>query len=209
MKLGNPMSIPSLILTLKREMVSHHNQCLDPDTPYTLVKDDDPCYEVMSYGQRQAHANIAKTNELGDPLTYAEAMKRSDAVQWEMACEQERKAFEGMGMYSVVPCLQGRKVVGSKWVFHIKHGPDGTIQKYKAQLVARGFMQVESIDYNKTFAPMTKLTSLRMILALANKHDLEVYQIDVKSAYLNGALKEEIYMAPPPGFNIPNKGVVG
>ena len=176
-------------------------------TIHTPVKDDDLRYEVTSYGQRQARANIAKTNELSDPLTYAEAMKRSDAVQWEMACKQERKAFEGMGVYSVIPCPQGHKVMGSKWVFRIKRGPDGTIQKYKAQLVARGFMQVEGVDYDETFAPVTKLTSLRTILALANEHDLEVHQMDVKSAYLNGALKEEIYMEPPPGFDIP-KGMV-
>ncbi len=101
-------------------------------TIHAPVKDNNPCYEVTSYGQRQAHANVAKTNESGDPLTYVEAMRRSDAVQWEMACEQERKVFEGMGVYSVVPYLQGCKVIGSKWVFHIKHGPNGTVQKYKA-----------------------------------------------------------------------------
>jgi len=134
-------------------------------------------------------------------------MRRSDAVQWEMACKQERKAFEGMGMYSVVPHLQGCKVIGSKWVFCIKHGPNGTVQKYKARLVARGFTQVEGVDYNETFAPMTKLTSLQTILTLANEHNLEVHQMDVKSTYLNGALKEEIYMEPPPGFDIP-KGMV-
>jgi len=104
-----------------------------------------------------------------------EAMRMSDTVQWEMACEQERKAFEGMGMYSIVPHLQGHNVIGSKWVFHIKCGPNSTVQKYKAQLVARGFMQVEGVDYDETFAPMTKLTSLQMILTLANEHDLEVH----------------------------------
>jgi reverse transcriptase-like protein len=125
-------------------------------------------------------------------------------VQWEMACEQEKRAFEGMGVYSIVPWPQGHKVVGSKWVFCIKRGPDGTVQKYKAQLVARGFTQIEGIDYDEMFAPIAKLTSLRTILALSNEHDLEVHQMDVKSAYLNGALKEEIYMEPPPGFNLPD-----
>ncbi len=121
-----------------------------------------------------------------------------------MTCKQEKRAFEGMGMYNVIPRPQGHKVVGSKWVFHIKRGPDGTVQKYKAQLVARGFTQIEGIDYDETFTPVAKLTSLRTILALSNEHDLEVHQMDVKSAYLNGALKEEIYMEPPPGFNLPD-----
>jgi reverse transcriptase-like protein len=70
--------------------------------------------------------------------------------------------------------------------------------------VARGFTQIEGIDYDEMFTPVAKLTSLRTILALSNEHDLEVHQMDIKSAYLNGALKEEIYMESPPGFNLPD-----
>ena len=66
------------------------------------------------------HANMAKVDKSNDPKTYSEAMRRSDAVHWEMACEQERKAFKGMGVYTIVPRLQGHKIMGSKWVFHIK-----------------------------------------------------------------------------------------
>ena len=110
-------------------------------------------------------------------------------------------------MYKVVPCPKGRKVVGSKWVFHIKWGPDGAIQKYKAHVVAQGFTQIEGVDYNETFAPVAKLSFLQAILAIAAEHDLEVHQMDVKSAYLNRELEEEIFMEPPPGFNIP-KGMV-
>jgi reverse transcriptase-like protein len=168
------------------------------------IKDDDPCYEVTFYGKQHARANVAKVDKMNDPQTYAEAMRQTDAVQWEMACEQEKRAFKGMEVYSVIPWPQGHKVVGSKWVFCIKRGPDGTVQKYKAQLVARGFMQIEGIDYDEMFTPIAKLTLLRMILALSNEHDLEVHQMDIKSAYLNGALKEEIYMEPPPGFNLPD-----
>ena len=108
-----------------------------------------------------------------------------------------------MGVYKVVPHPNGRKVVGSKWVFRIKRGPDGTIQKYKARIVAQGFTQIEGIDYNETFAPIAKFASLRVILALAAEHNLEVQQMDVKSAYLNGELKEEFFMEAPPGFEIP------
>jgi hypothetical protein len=82
--------------------------------------------------------------------------------------------------------------------------PDGAILKYKAHVVAQGFTQIEGIDYDETLAPVAKLASLRMILALAAELDLEVHQMDVKSAYLNGELKEEIYMKPPLGFDIPD-----
>jgi reverse transcriptase-like protein len=96
--------------------------------------------------------------------------------------------------------------VGSKWVFHIKRRPDGTIQKYKVRVVAQGFTQVENIDYDRTFAPVAKFASLCTILTIAAEEDLEVHQMDVKSAYLNSILKE-IFMEPPPGFDVP-EGVV-
>jgi hypothetical protein len=143
-------------------------------------------------------------------------MARPDATEWELACDDEKRTFEAMDVFEVVPRPKGRKVVGSKWVFHIKRGPDGTIQKYKARVVAQGYTQVEGIDYDETFAPVAKLSSLRAILALAAELNLEVHQMDVKSAYLNGELEEEIYMEPPPGFDVPegmvlklNKAVYG
>jgi hypothetical protein len=89
-------------------------------------------------------------------------------------------------------------------VFRIKRRHDGAIQKYKARVVAQGYTQIEGVDYDETFAPVAKLASLRMILALAAEHDLELQQMDVKSAYLNGELREEIFMEAPPGFDVPD-----
>jgi Reverse transcriptase (RNA-dependent DNA polymerase) len=131
-------------------------------------------------------------------------MARPDAAEWELACIKEKYMFEHMGVFELVPRPADRKVVGSKWVFKIKRGPDGSILKHKARLVAQGFTQIEGIDFDETFAPVAKFASLRTVLALAAKFDLEVHQLDVKSAYLNGDLKEEIFMAPPPGFDTPD-----
>ena len=131
-------------------------------------------------------------------------MARPDTIEWELACENEKRAFENLGVYEIMPRPSDRKVIGSKWVFHVKRGPDGTIQKYKARVIAQGFMQIKGIDYDETFALVAKLTSLRAILAIAAKRDLELHQMDVKSAYLNGNLSNEIFMSPPPGFNIPD-----
>lgn len=89
-------------------------------------------------------------------------------------------------------------------MFRIKRRHDGAIQKYKARVVAQGYTQIEGVDYDETFAPVAKLASLRMILALAAEHDLELQQMDVKSAYLNGELREEIFMEAPPGFDVPD-----
>jgi hypothetical protein len=110
-----------------------------------------------------------------------------------------------MSVYKVVPHPKGKNVVGSKWVFRIKRGPDGAILKHKARVVAQGFTQIEGVNYDETFAPVAKLASLRTILAIAAELDLEVHQMDVKSAYLNGELKEDIYMKPPPGFEVPDR----
>jgi hypothetical protein len=84
------------------------------------------------------------------------------------------------------------------------NGPDGSIQKYKACIVAQGFTQIEGIDYDETFAPVAKLASLRVILAIAAEKNLEMHQMDVKSAYLNGTLTNEIFMTAPPGFPVPD-----
>ncbi len=111
-------------------------------------------------------------------------------------------------MYDIIPRPKGRKIVGSKWVFCVKQGPDGTIQKYKARLVAQGFTQVKGINFNQTFAPVAKFSSLYTIFTLATEHDLEIHQMDVKATYLNADLNEEIYMEAPPGFDIPNGHVL-
>jgi transposase InsO family protein len=174
----------------------------------TPVRDDDPRYAISSYS-RHKPAEHAKSAHLADvdPCTYKEAMSRPDVVEWEVACQAEMHSFEHMHVYEVAPRPKNKNVVSSKWVFCIKRGPDSAILKYKARVVTQGFTQIEGVDYDETFAPVAKLASLRAILAIAAELDLEVHQMDVKSAYLNGELKEDIYMKPPPGFDVP-KGMV-
>jgi Reverse transcriptase (RNA-dependent DNA polymerase) len=138
-----------------------------------------------------------------DPRTYAEAMSHLDAAQWEAACEDEMRSFESMGVYEIAPCPKDRKVVGSKWVFRIKQGPDGSIQKYKACIVAQGFTQVEGLDYDQTFAPVAKFNSFRAVLAIATECNWDIHQMDIKAAYLNGRLEEEIFMELLPSFDVP------
>jgi hypothetical protein len=134
---------------------------------------------------------------------YAEAMACQDTAEWDAACKDERCSFERMGVYKIIPRLKDCKVVGSKWVFRIKQGPDGSIQKYKVHVVVQGFSQVEGLDYGQTFAPVAKFALFCAALAIAAKRDWEVHQMDVKAAYLNGRLEEDIFMKPLPGFDIP------
>ena len=99
-------------------------------TVRTPVRDDDLRYSVSSYSTRKRTAEKAKVAQVdtpADPCTYTQAMARADAAEWEVACEAERRAFEHMGVYKIVPRPKGQKVVGSKWVFRIKRRPNGEI----------------------------------------------------------------------------------
>ena len=145
----------------------------------------------------------AKATKVGDPLSYNNAMSWPDATEWRKACRAELDMFKKQELYEEVPKPRNRKIVGCKWVFLTKTGTDGQIEHCKARVVAQGFSQVEGINYNETFTPVTKFNSIRVLLALAARLDLEVHQMDVKSAFLNGVLKEEIYMRVPPGHDAP------
>ena len=143
--------------------------------------------------QHTRHA--ATTTPLdSEPLTYSDAVEHPDADLWQAAMASELKTFEEIGLYQEVKAPPDRKIIDSKWVFKIKCSPNGEINKYKACLVAKGYTQVEGLDYMDTFAPVTKFTTICSLLALAAQHDLEVHQIDIKAAFLNGKLEEEIYL---------------
>ena len=96
--------------------------------------------------------------------------------------------------------LVGRKPVGCKWVLRKKYKTDGFLDKYKAGLVAKGFTQQPDMDFVDTYSPVAKFASVRLIMVVAARLDLELHQLDVKTAFLNGDLKEEIYMDQPNGF---------
>ena len=97
----------------------------------------------------------------------------------------------------------GCKPLGSKWIFKKKMKADESIDKYKARLVIKGYRQREGLDYFDTYSPVTRINSIRMILAIAALHNLKVYQMDVKTAFPNGDVDEEIYMEQPEGFIAP------
>jgi hypothetical protein len=116
--------------------------------------------------------------------------------------DKEIATLEAAKTWTTVLQPQGKNIVGSKWVFCIKHKSNGSIDKYKACLVARGFTQIYSINYFDTYSPVAKMASFCLILAMAAYYDWDVESFDFNSAYLNGTLSddEEIYMKEPPGY---------
>ena len=138
-----------------------------------------------------------------DPTSITEAKSHSDWPKWKEAMDQEMATLEKAGTWCTVPRPSGKNVVGSKWVFHIKHKADGSVDKYKARLVARGFTQVYGVDYFNTYSPVARLTSFRTILAVAARYNWDIESFDFIGAYLNGKLDdcEEIYMQSPPGYD--------
>ena len=104
-----------------------------------------------------------------------------------------------------IPRLEGKSVVTSRWMYRIKHAADGSIEKYKSRFVACGFSQKEGIDYEETFAPVAKYTSTRSVLALTAVMKWKIHQTDVKIAFLNGVVEEEVYVEKPLGFETHHK----
>ena len=103
-------------------------------------------------------------------------------------------------VWTLVDLLDDRQAIKNKWIFKKKADADGNVTVYKARLVANGFRQVQGVDYDETFSPITMLKSVRIKLAIAAFYDYEIWQMDVKTAFLNGFIKEELYMMQPEGF---------
>ena len=136
---------------------------------------------------------------LPEPTTLNAALQLSEAHHWTQAVAAEMKVLADNGTYQLVPLPAGRKAVSTKWVFKCKLDADGNVDRYKAHLVAKGFAQKHSLDYEETFAPVAKMNSIRIILAIAAANSHAVHQMDVNNAYLNGVIDVNIYMKQLPG----------
>lgn len=125
-----------------------------------------------------------------EPSSVPEALKHQ---VWKDAMSEEYKSILNNDVWEIVPRPKGKSVVSSKWLFKIKHAADGSIEKHKARFVAWGFSQKEGIDYDETFAPIARYTSVRTLLAIAAAKGWKVNQMDVKTSFLNGEIEEEVY----------------
>ncbi|GKB59696.1 retrovirus-related pol polyprotein from transposon TNT 1-94, partial [Tanacetum coccineum] len=132
-----------------------------------------------------------------EPKKVSKALKHP---RWVDAMQEEMNQFYRNKVWTLVPLPYGKIAIGSKWVFRNKKDEHGIVTKNKARLVAQGYSQEERIDYDETFAPVARMEAIRIFLAFATYMNFIVFQMDVKSAFLNGKLKEEVYVKQPPGF---------
>ena len=139
-----------------------------------------------------------------EPQSYKEA---SANPLWQQAMQEELQALEKTHTWDLVDPPSDKTLVGCKWVYKIKTLSDGSIERYKARLVAKGFTQEYGVDYEETFAPVARITSVRTLIAIAAARQWRLTQMDVKNAFLNGELEEEVYMRPPPGYTCQEKKV--
>ena len=146
-------------------------------------------------------AETANTEAL-EPHTLAKAKRRPDWPLWEHAIEEELVTLKAAGTWRLEEAPPGANIIGSKWVFKAKKDTTGNIACYKARLVAQGFSQIGGVNYDDTYTPVACLASSCAIIAMANRLGLELHQVDIKGAYLNGMLNEEevLYMQHPPGY---------
>ena len=119
--------------------------------------------------------------------------------------QEEYSSIMKNDVWEVVPRPEGKAVVTSRWLYKVKHATDGSIEKFKARFVARGFSQVEGVDYEDTFALVARYTSIRSIISIAAEMGWKIHQMDVKTAFLNGFIQEEVYIEQPQGFEAHGK----
>lgn len=148
---------------------------------------------------KDIYADIAFLSQV-EPKNISEALKDDD---WILAMQEELEQFERNKVWELVPLPHYHTIIGTKWVFRNKLDEKGNIVRNKARLVAQGYNQQEGIDFDETYAPVARLEAIRIFLAYAAHKNFKVYQMDVKSAFLNGNITEEVYVRQPPGFENP------
>ncbi|GJT07932.1 putative RNA-directed DNA polymerase [Tanacetum coccineum] len=166
--------------------------------------------EKESRGSTYPIANIAKGNLSEEAKAFALSMYSNEipantkqalkSKHWKDAMEEEINALIKNNTWEKRVLPSGKKTVGCRWVFTIKYKPDGTIERYKARLLAKGHTQTYGIDYSKTFSPVAKIKTIGVLISIAANKGWPLHQFDVKNAFLHGELKEEIYMEAPRGF---------
>ncbi|KAK0589461.1 hypothetical protein LWI29_014619 [Acer saccharum] len=184
----------------------------DIETDEQLAAPDIPSEVPLRRSTRDRHPSTRySTDEYvlltdgGEPECYAEAIEDEHKKEWFEAMQDEMRSLHENHTYQLVKLPKGKRALKNKWVYRVKHDELTTQPRYKARLVVKGFSQRRGIDFDEIFSPVVKMSSIRVVLGLAASLDLEIEQMDVKTAFLHGDLEEEIYMDQPEGFRVKGK----
>ncbi|KAL0299909.1 UNVERIFIED_CONTAM: Retrovirus-related Pol polyprotein from transposon TNT 1-94 [Sesamum angustifolium] len=206
MKIGIPSSV-SLDDSLASTSIPEHvekmtNVGVNPNsTSLTNEESDIPRRSKRARVVKDFGSDFVTYNIEDNPLTFKDAMASSEAKQWKEAVKSEMDSIVSNGTWVLVDLAPGCTTIGCKWIFKKKLKPDGSIDKFKAKLVAKGFKQKEGIDFFDTYSSVARLTTIRVLIGLASVYNLSIHQMDVKTTtFLYGELEEEIYMDQPEGF---------
>lgn len=190
-----------------KDYVCHTTQAIHPPASSTpTIGSRDPRYPLANYVSNHsfsgAHSKFLNAvSAMIEPRSYKVA---SHDPKWRAAMRTEIDALEANGTWTMKDLPPGKKAIGSKWVYKIKYNSDRIVERLKARVVVRGDTQVAGLDYTETFAPVAKMVSVRLFLAVVVAKNLELHQMDINNAFLYGDLHEEVYMRPPPGFSSPS-----
>ena len=151
------------------------------------------------YPPPDCHNQTASSSldSISKPTTYKDVVKHEC---WNKAIVEELKALTNNNTWFLTSLPPGKKAIGNNWIFKVKYKADGTVERHKARLVAKGYNQTKGLDYMKTFSPVSKMTTIRVLLTLAETNNCYLHQLDVNTAFLHGDLEEEVYMTVPLGM---------
>ena len=163
------------------------------------------CDEYVDLAAESEVRHVAYLSQVSEPISLKEALQSKNARDWKQAADTEYNALVENKTWDLVEPPVGCKPIGCRWLFKVKHTSTGEIEKFKGRLVAKGYSQTYGIDYVETFSPVVKFSSIRALLAYAVENNMEIHQMDVVTAFLNGELDEDIYMDQPEGYTLKGK----
>jgi hypothetical protein len=146
------------------------------------------------------HVYATVEGGINDPVTYLQAIHSTQSHEWNQAMREEYQSLVANGTWTLVPRPERANIIGGKWVYKTKVDSNGNPIRYKARYVAKGFKQVQGVDYFDTYSPVTRMTTIRTFLAIAALEDWELESMDVETAFLNAKVNEEVFVAQPEGF---------
>ncbi|GJS25051.1 retrotransposon protein, putative, ty1-copia subclass [Tanacetum coccineum] len=169
---------------------------------FEIIQEEDmhPSIDTSLHHEKDDQETEHELRDLGEPAHYKAALLDPESDKWLNAMNVEMQSMRDNEVWELVNLPPNGKTVGHKWLFKKKTDMDGAVHTYKAHLVAKGFTQTLRIDYEETFSPFADIRAIRILIAIAAFYDYEIWQMDVKTAFLNGYLNEEVYIDQPEGF---------